>query len=238
MEHFKHCEHYIRNCKFVSPCCGKIYTCRFCHNENESHEINRFEVKEIICSKCNHKQNVSNQCINCGIKFAKYFCKTCNFFDDRIERDYYHCDKCGICRVGDGKKYVHCDSCNTCIIDNDNHVCRTNAFHNECPICLENLFYSIRPSCILECGHPIHIECLNNCIKNNKINCSLCRKIVYKGDDLKKYIEYIDLQIQLYPIQQEIFYNIKCNDCPFNGEAKYHPYGMKCGGCGGYNTTK
>jgi hypothetical protein len=50
--------------------------------------------------------------------------------------------------------------------------------------------------------------------------------------------EYIDAQIELFPFQEEISYNIKCNDCPFSGEAKFHPYGMKCGGCGGYNTTK
>ena len=47
------CEHYFRNFKLVSTCCNKIYICRFCHNENEDHEINRFEIKEIICCKCN-----------------------------------------------------------------------------------------------------------------------------------------------------------------------------------------
>ncbi len=35
-----YCGHYIRRCKFVSPCCQKIYTCRFCHNDNESHVMN------------------------------------------------------------------------------------------------------------------------------------------------------------------------------------------------------
>jgi Zn finger protein HypA/HybF involved in hydrogenase expression len=31
---------------------------------------------------------------------------------------------------------------------------------------------------------------------------------------------------------------IRCNDCDFVGEAQAHPYGMKCGGCGGYNTAR
>jgi RING finger/CHY zinc finger protein 1 len=232
------CEHYIRNCKFVSPCCGKIYTCRFCHNENESHEINRFEVKEIVCSKCNHQQEVSNQCTNCGIEFAKYFCKTCNFFDDRAEKGYYHCDKCGICRVGENRKFVHCDICNSCVIDDKGHICRKDAFRTPCPVCLEDLFISTRGSYILACGHPIHIDCLNECIKNNKRNCSLCRKSIYSAEDLQKINQYIDAQIMLFPFSEEISYNIKCNDCSFNGEAKFHPYGMKCGGCGGYNTTR
>jgi Zn finger protein HypA/HybF involved in hydrogenase expression len=29
---------------------------------------------------------------------------------------------------------------------------------------------------------------------------------------------------------------IKCNDCSFNDKVSYHPMGLKCGGCGGYNT--
>jgi RING finger/CHY zinc finger protein 1 len=125
-----------------------------------------------------------------------------------------------------------------CVIDNKEHVCRKDIFDRECPVCLENLFHSIRGSYVLVCGHSIHFDCLNDCIKNNKRNCPLCRKNIYSGEDLQKINEYIDAQIQLTPFQQEIFYNIKCNDCPFSGEAKFHPYGMKCGGCGGYNTTR
>jgi RING finger/CHY zinc finger protein 1 len=233
------CEHYFRRCKLVSPCCENIYTCRFCHNDNELHEFNRFEIREIVCSICNYRQSVSNECINCGIQFAKYFCATCNLFDDRFERNYYHCNKCGICRVANDEKYIHCDTCNTCVIDCDKpHICRENVFQNECPVCLENLFHSVKPSCILHCGHPIHADCLVTCIKNNKVTCSLCRKIVYSGDCLKEYIEYIDSKIELYPFEEELYYDAICNDCSFQGQVKYHPFGMKCKDCGGYNTVK
>ena len=236
------CEHYFRRCKFVSPCCEKIYTCRFCHNDNESHEINRFEVKEIVCSTCNCRQSVTNECSGCGIQFAKYFCAVCNLFDDRIERNYYHCDKCGICRVANDEKYRHCDVCNTCVVHTGErdkpHICRENAFHNECPVCLEILFHSVKPSCILHCGHPIHVDCLVASIKNNKNTCSLCRKIVYSGDELKQYIDYIDAQIELHPFQDELYYDVLCNDCSFQGQSTFHPFGMKCGGCSGYNTVK
>jgi len=231
------CEHYFRNCKLVSPCCNNIYMCRFCHNDNEDHEINRFEIKEIICCKCNKQQKVSNQCVECNIQFAKYFCNICNFFDDRIERNYYHCDKCGICRVANDKKYFHCDTCNNCFFD-ENHKCIKNIFDNSCPICLENLFHSTHSSVILNCSHIIHKDCLDKQIQNNKLNCPLCRKSIYSGEGLKKMIEYIDNLIQENTFSEEILFDIKCNDCLSTCQAKFHPFGMKCANCGGYNTSK
>jgi RING finger/CHY zinc finger protein 1 len=105
-------------------------------------------------------------------------------------------------------------------------------------VCLENLFHSVKPSCILNCGHSIHVNCLVASIKNNKNTCSLCRKIIYSGDELKQYIDYIDAQIELHPFQDELHYDVLCNDCSFQGQSMFHPFGMKCGGCGGYNTVK
>ena len=32
---------------FQSPCCGKEYPCRLCHDENESHKIDRHNITEI-----------------------------------------------------------------------------------------------------------------------------------------------------------------------------------------------
>lgn len=64
--------------------------------------------------------------------------------------------------------------------------------------------------------------------------------IVYSGDNLKQYIDYIDAQIELHPFQEELelHYDVLCNDCSFQGQSKFHPFGMKCGGCGGYNVVK
>ena len=231
------CEHYVRRCKFVANCCNKIYGCRHCHNKNENHEINRYEIKEIVCSKCDCKQEVSNLCKNCGIHFANYFCKICNFFDDRSEKGYYHCDKCNLCRVGHQKNFIHCDICNTCVNLNG-HKCKENVLHSECPVCLENLFFSTKPSSILQCGHPIHVDCMQSCLEKNNIVCPLCRKIMITGKFLENYIKGMDKLIEEFPIQEELNFKIKCNDCGFNGEVKYHPYGMKCGDCGGYNTTR
>ena len=57
------CIHYNRGCSFVSPCCEKVYPCRHCHDEVEDiinikkpHKIDRFNIKKIICNKCDTKQ--------------------------------------------------------------------------------------------------------------------------------------------------------------------------------------
>ena len=147
------CEHYKRNCSIISPCCDKQYNCRLCHDINEydnnsdpkkMHKINRFEIKEIVCNICKIRQNISNKCINCNIKFGEYYCSICNYFDDDISKKQFHCDKCGICRVGGKENFFHCDTCEMClnIAAKDNHVCREKKSHTNCPICLEYLFDS------------------------------------------------------------------------------------------------
>ena len=39
------CEHYVRRCLLVAPCCDKAYVCRHCHNDAEAHEMDRHAVK-------------------------------------------------------------------------------------------------------------------------------------------------------------------------------------------------
>ncbi|KAH0507107.1 RING finger and CHY zinc finger domain-containing protein 1 [Microtus ochrogaster] len=63
------CEHYDRGCLLKAPCCDKLYTCRLCHDNNEDHQLDRFQVKEVQCINCERLQhcieNVSRQ--NCPI---------------------------------------------------------------------------------------------------------------------------------------------------------------------------
>jgi len=232
------CEHYVRRCRLVAPCCDKEYVCRHCHNEAETHAMNRHDVTEVVCDECNNRQPVSASCNACGIQFAAYFCAVCNFFDDRIERNYYHCDKCGICRVkGDRGDYVHCDVCRTCV-SAEHHLCKAERFHTDCPICLENLFDSIKPANVLPCGHPIHAHCLITCFQQNRLSCPLCRKTMMPSDNAQRYNAEMDALIDQFPIQEDLMFVVKCNDCAFNGPIRFHPYGMKCGGCGGYNTAR
>jgi ribosomal protein S27E len=48
----------------------------------------------------------------------------------------------------------------------------------------------------------------------------------------------MDTLIESNPLQQSVLTKIKCNDCDFNDKVLYHHMGLKCGGCGGYNTIR
>ena len=46
--------------------------------------------------------------------------------DDKYkEKQIFHCDGCGICRVGGRENFFHCDVCNCCLalFQKNNHVC-------------------------------------------------------------------------------------------------------------------
>ena len=246
----ENCGHYISGCKIIAKCCNKEFGCRLCHDsEISGHEINRYEIEEIICNNCNVRQLVSNSCINkeCFMfegKFASYYCEICHLYSDKPPSEIYHCEKCKICRMcGIGNKpsdFFHCDKCGGCINKEleKTHKCVTDALCNDCCICLDKMFLSREAVVILPCGHAIHRTCFNSSIKQNKYTCPLCRKIMIKGDDLDMMIRQYDNIISLYPYDENIKAEISCNDCEFKGEVAFHPVGLKCGGCGGYNTMK
>lgn len=135
------CEHYKRKSKFVviidfcklffiifvsilincffflflqTPCCNKVYTCRFCHDEQETHTVKRKEVTELICVLCDTRQPVQATCQKCHCRFGKYTCLECNLFDD-VDKKQYHCNGCGICRLGGRDRFFHCAKCNMCL---------------------------------------------------------------------------------------------------------------------------
>ncbi|KAG8237622.1 hypothetical protein J437_LFUL016875 [Ladona fulva] len=114
------CDHYERNCKFIvsnAPCCRRIYSCRFCHDDKEDHAINRHEVDTLICAKCSTVQSVKLECEHCGVRFGKYGCLKCRLFDNE-EKGQFHCEECGICRIGGKQNYFHCEKCNICLPKN------------------------------------------------------------------------------------------------------------------------
>lgn len=145
------CQHYRRNCALVSPCCQKVFTCRFCHDEEyfpkkgcQVQRMERHKVSTVKCLSCEKIQNISNKCEGCGLQFGQYYCAVCRFFDNDLSKDIYHCDKCGICRVGK-KNSFHCDSCQQCIALSlkEEHICKeVDKEQDKCPICLEEFFYS------------------------------------------------------------------------------------------------
>ena len=104
------CKHYKRNVKLQCSACNRWYTCRFCHDEAEDHSLKRRETKNMLCMLCGCAQPAGEECGNCGERTARYFCNVCKLWDDASEKSIYHCNDCGICRVGQGlgKDFYHC----------------------------------------------------------------------------------------------------------------------------------
>lgn len=104
------CEHYKRNIKLQCSACNRWYTCRFCHDAVEDHMLNRRETKNMLCMLCGCAQPASEECALCSVRGAWYYCDVCKLWDDDSEKSIYHCNDCGICRVGKGlgKDFFHC----------------------------------------------------------------------------------------------------------------------------------
>ncbi|KAL0459620.1 UNVERIFIED_CONTAM: E3 ubiquitin-protein ligase MIEL1 [Sesamum latifolium] len=198
------CEHYRRRCKIRAPCCSQIFTCRHCHNEatsalsnpKERHEIVRHDVKQVVCAVCDTEQQVSNLCSNCGVKFGEYFCDICKFYDDDITKEQFHCNDCGICRVGGRENFFHCPKCGSCysIGLRDNHLCVEDSMKSHCPICYEFLFDSTKQTTILKCGHTMHVECYEEMFSQNQYRCPICSKSVL---NMSRTWERLDQEIPL-----------------------------------------
>uniref|UniRef100_T1J6Q6 RING finger and CHY zinc finger domain-containing protein 1 n=1 Tax=Strigamia maritima TaxID=126957 RepID=T1J6Q6_STRMM len=171
------CEHYTRRCQLVAPCCKNVYTCRICHDNNEDHILPRRNVKEVSCLICFKVQKVKYYCENCGTNFGKYFCDICNLFDDE-DKDQFHCDGCGLCRVGGRKNYFHCKKCDLCLTINlvNNHSCVERASRISCPICVEDIHSSTEPIKVPSCGHLLHQKCYDEMTKKGSNLCPTCQQ--------------------------------------------------------------
>ncbi len=104
------CSHYKRNVKLQCSACNQWYTCRFCHDEAEDHSLNRKETKNMLCMRCGSPQPAAEHCMECGERAAWYYCAICKLWDNDSEKSIYHCNDCGICRIGQGlgKDFHHC----------------------------------------------------------------------------------------------------------------------------------
>jgi len=104
------CTHYKRNVKLQCSACHRWYTCRFCHDAVEDHSLNRRETKNMLCMLCGCAQPAAEECRDCGERGAWYYCGVCKLWDDDPHKSIYHCNDCGICRVGQGlgKDFYHC----------------------------------------------------------------------------------------------------------------------------------
>jgi len=233
------CEHYARKCKLEAACCRRLYCCRFCHDNAEDHSIDRFATENVWCMVCSSLQPVGRSCGGCGVEFAKYFCEVCRFFDDNPAKKIYHCEKCGICRVGEGVGIdnVHCDKCNACVaIDSvSRHHCLERSLEVNCPICSGFLFTSVLPVVFMRCGHTMHTHCFEEYTKTS-YTCPLCSKAL---SDMSNFYARLDEVLANERLPEEYANrrsHILCNDCGRKSNAQFHFMYHKCDNCSGYNT--
>ncbi|KAJ1285147.1 hypothetical protein BS78_03G257900 [Paspalum vaginatum] len=241
------CPHYRRRCRIRAPCCNEIFDCRHCHNETKNsikidtmkrHELPRHEVQQVICSLCGTEQEVRQVCINCGVCMGKYFCGLCKLFDDDVSKQQYHCNGCGICRIGGRENFFHCSKCGCCYSTalRNSHACVEGALHHDCPICFEYLFDSTNDVSVLPCGHTIHVECLKEMEEHCQFACPLCSKSVC---DMSKAWERLDMELAtLSDSYDDKMVRILCNDCGAISDVQFHLIAHKCQNCKSYNTRQ
>lgn len=241
------CEHYRRRCKIRAPCCDRVFPCRHCHNEftsslsnlKDHHELVRHDVKRVVCSVCDTEQEAAQVCSKCGVNMGEYFCGTCKFYDDQTEKEQFHCEECGICRVGGRENFFHCPKCGSCYVMSlrDNHVCVENSMKSHCPVCYEYLFDSMKGTTILKCGHTIHMDCAKEMADQNQYRCPICSKtFMEKSEDWRM----LDAEIAATVMPKEYQYKVTilCNDCNKAGHVPFHIFGLKCSECRSYNTRR
>ncbi|XP_013683525.2 E3 ubiquitin-protein ligase MIEL1-like isoform X8 [Brassica napus] len=228
------CEHYRRRCQIRAPCCNEVFPCRHCHNETTStlrnifdrHELVRQDVKHVICSVCDTEQPVfdSNHC-----SFLSCF---------KTEKEQFHCDDCGICRVGGRENFFHCKKCGSCygIGLRNNHRCVEDSMRHHCPICYEYLFDSLKETTVMKCGHTMHCDCYHEMLKRDKFCCPICSRSVI---DMSKTWQRMDEEVEAISMPSDYRDKkvwILCNDCNDTTQVYFHIIGQKCGHCRSYNT--
>lgn len=243
------CRHYARACKLFAKCCNIWVSCRRCHDEalGDHHTLDRHAVEKVMCMHCNTEQPVSDSCVNCGNRFARYFCSVCNFFENAPDRPVYHCPHCGICRRGRGLGIdnFHCNQCGACVSmqSKDHHKCIRRGLHAPCPVCREDMFTSTEPSVYMRCGHSMHASCFREYTKTY-FKCPYCAVSL---TDMSDYYKRIDNIVENTPTQvdaqsvETTRTSILCNDCGKRSIVRQPSNSMyhKCAagdGCPSYNT--
>jgi len=176
----------------------------------------------------------------CGVAFGAYGCLKCNLFDDNTTKRQFHCDDCGICRVGGRSAFWHCGPCGACfgLRGRDDHRCVADATRRACPICLEELFEYVGRLAVLPCGHVMHHACHRDMLRRRLFKCPWCSKSTVSLD-----WGAVDHAAAETPMPAEYAGRtvlVVCNDCRRRSRAPFHVVGLRCGagGCGSYNTSR
>lgn len=239
------CKHYNRGCHLLFPCCNEYFPCRLCHDEKKTHyamdpklmhEADRKTVTTMRCRYCLETQDIDSVCKACAKPMGSYFCKICKLLD-LDDKKQFHCDGCGICRIGGRDNFMHCEQCGLCVVKSDDHKC-ARKIEGDCSVCCRKLFDTAHQTMTnLKCGHWMHTDCFKSYVQHN-YKCPLCSKSLVDNNSMTQYIDH---QIATTPMPEEYrdkMVDILCNECNTKSNVKLHFYGLKCPNCSTYNTRQ
>ena len=217
-----------------------MFKCRVCHDEAKDHQLDRKAITTIVCRHCKKEQPVSEKCVKCNTQFGEYSCLECCLFDDDTSKEQYHCQGCGICRVGGKENFNHCNTCGYCINKSiqGSHKCIPNVSKSGCPVCMDDLHSSREGITVPSCGHLIHTKCLKGMTDRGLYRCPVCNVSLA---DMEQQWRHLDQEVKAWPMPRRYRHfrvKILCNDCHKETEVKYHIIGMKCMDCASYNTRR
>ncbi|QSS54363.1 CHY zinc finger domain-containing protein [Histoplasma capsulatum var. duboisii H88] len=235
------CQHYKRKVKLQCYTCKAWYPCRFCHDQEEDHVLIRRATQNMLCMVCRTPQAAGQWCKSCGIQAACYYCSVCKLWDNDSQKSIYHCNDCGICRIGQGigKDYYHCKTCSVCIPISiqQTHRCIERSTQCDCPICGDYMFTSPETVIFMKCGHSIHQKCFSQ-YSTTSYRCPICSKTIA---NMEAHFRSLDRTINDQPMPPDFMDTralISCNDCSAKSAVQYHWLGLKCEICYSYNTTQ
>ncbi|AGO13798.1 AaceriAGL073CBp [[Ashbya] aceris (nom. inval.)] len=236
------CAHYMRNCALLCSTCHTWHVCRLCHDAVADHALQSPPPTRVACMFCSAVQPPAAACAACGRRLARYFCAPCVLYDNDDAKDIYHCDACGICRLGLGlgHDFFHCDGCGACLAIElrGNHRCTEAATRAPCPICADDMFTSVRPVMYMSpCGHAIHKHCFAAHTRHS-YKCPHCRVSVL---NMEARFRVLDRELADAPLPEPYALwrcDILCNDCGARSTCRFHILGLRCGHCASYNTRQ
>jgi len=98
---------------------------------------------------------------------------------------------------------------------------------------------SLKTATILKCGHAIHTQCQEDLLQSGNPRCPICNSSFLNMKRQWKYLDEIIARSPPMPVEYRNWtVEILCADCHEKSQALFHFEGLKCGACGGYNTTR
>jgi len=178
------CNHYVRNCTLIAPCCGASFGCRICHDDSPilpplliAKQASRRPTRSssmpagwTSMDEEIHTQHDTHHTIDrfrvaqiiCRICYTKQSSKTnkCVNPSCGVQFGEYHCSICNLWMGNDERPY-HCPDCGFCRVggaENFQHC-------HDCGMCIDRMLYD---------NH--------NCKSGKyKSNCPVCQEFLFSS---------------------------------------------------------